>query len=60
MSGKTKGAAARIASQFPKALFTHCMSHRMNLCVVKCCSIQEVANMMQIADKVSSSFWELT
>ena len=42
MAGASKGAAARITARYPKALYTHCASHRLNLCVVKCCKIQEV------------------
>ena len=38
-----------------KALYTHCASHRLNLCVVKC-SIRKISNMMQSADKVSHFF----
>lgn len=56
MAGQIKGTAARIASLYPKAIYTHCASHRLNLCVVKCCSIREVNNMMQIADKVARFF----
>ena len=56
MAGKSKGVAARIYSQYPKALYTHCASHRLNLCVMKCCSIREVSNMMQTADKISHFF----
>ena len=40
MAGKVRGAAAIIASEYPKVLFTHCAAHRLNLCVVKCCSIR--------------------
>ena len=56
MAGKSKGAAACITAKQPKALYTHCASHRLNLCVVKCCSIREISNMMQSADKVSQFF----
>ena len=41
MSGKSKGAASCILSKYPKALYTHCAAHRLNLCVMKCCSIME-------------------
>lgn len=53
MSGCTKGIAARISTQHPKALYTHCAAHRLNLCVVKCCSIREVSNMMEPADSIT-------
>ena len=56
MAGKSKGAAACITAKHPKALYTHCASHRLNLCVVKSCTIREISNMMQSADKVSRFF----
>ena len=56
MAGKSKGVASRILSKYPKALYTHCAAHRLNLCVMKCCSIREVSNMMQTADKISRFF----
>ena len=56
MAGKSRGAAARIATQYPKAVYTHCAAHRLNLCIIKCCSVQEVDNMVQVADKVSCFF----
>lgn len=56
MAGKTKGAAAHISKEHPKALYMHCNVHVLNLCVVKCCSIQDVNNVMEIADKVCHFF----
>ena len=56
MAGKSKGVAARILSKYPKAFYTHCAAHRLNLCVMKCCSIREVSNMMESADKISRFF----
>ena len=56
MAGKTKGAAARIAERYPKAVYTHCAAHVLNLCVVKCCNIPEVRNAMDIGDKICQFF----
>ena len=56
MAGKSKGVAAVIARLNPKALYTHCASHRLNLCVVKCCSLKDVANMMSMADAAARFF----
>ena len=56
MSGHTKGAAARVSAMFPKALYTHCASHRLNLCIVKSCSNREVTNMMEVVDSISRFF----
>ena len=46
MAGKYHGAAARIQSVCPKAVYVHCAAHTLNLCVVAACSLQLVKNMM--------------
>ena len=56
MAGQVRGTAARISSLYPKAVYTHCAAHRLNLCIVKCCNICEINNMMQIADKIAHFF----
>ena len=56
MAGRKKGAAARIAEFHPKAIYTHCAAHALNLCVVKCCSIPEIRNAMDIADSICRFF----
>jgi len=39
MAGQSKGAAACTRYKHPKTIYMHCASHRLNLCVVKCCNI---------------------
>ena len=56
MAGKRKGAAARIVELYPKALYSHCASHILNLCIVKCCTILEVRNTMDICDSIYRFF----
>ena len=56
MAGKRRGAAARITGQYPKALYTHCAAHALNLCVVKCCSVPEIRNTMDVADSICRFF----
>lgn len=56
MAGKNKGAAARIQEIFPKAVYTLCAAHALNLCVMKCCSIAEIRNTMDTADSVCHFF----
>ena len=56
MAGKRRGAAARITEFHPKATYTHCAAHALNLCVVKCCSIPEIRNTMDVADSVYRFF----
>jgi len=42
MVGKRRGIAARIMNKYPKALYTHCVSHILNLCIVEATSIIDV------------------
>ncbi len=56
MAGRAKGAASCITAKYHKAIYTHCASHRLNLCIVKWCSISEVNNVMQVADKIARFF----
>ena len=46
MSGKQRGAAARINQRFPLALYVHCSAHVLNLCIAKACVIQAVRNVL--------------
>ena len=48
MSGKTNGAAARISSQYPLALYTHCTSYCFNLAVVASFEEVSVHNMISV------------
>ena len=56
MAGKKKGAATRILELYPKALYTHCAAHVLNLCIVKSCSIPDIRNTMDAADSISRFF----
>ena len=56
MSGKTNGTAARISSQFPLALYSHCASHCLNLAVVSSFEEVSVRNMMGVVNRVSLFF----
>ena len=46
MSAPYNGAAAIVRRQYPKAIYTHCMAHHLNLSVVSVCKVQNVRNMM--------------
>ena len=46
MAGKYQGTAARIQLEYPLALYVHCASHRLYLCIVKSCEILLVKTMM--------------
>lgn len=40
MAGYSMSAAAHISARYPKAVYIHCSAHRLNLCIMKACSIQ--------------------
>ena len=50
MSGKYRGAAAIIQHDYPKALYVHCVSHVLNLCIVAASSIQAIRNMYGVVE----------
>ena len=56
MAGKCSGAATRIHKDNQLALYTHCASHRLNLCVTASCSLQNVRNMMVNVRMISDFF----
>ena len=56
MAGKCSGAAVRIQRAYPKAMYVHCGSHILNLCVASACSIPVVRNMMGQVRVVSAFF----
>lgn len=45
MAGKNKGTAALIREQYPLAVYTHCASHVLNLCIMEAMSTVSVRNM---------------
>lgn len=46
MSGKFKGVQGRISNLNKKALYFHCASHNLSLCVLKSCQVSAVKNMV--------------
>ena len=52
MTGSQRRVAARIREKCPKAVYTHCCSHKLNLALVKAMDITAVGNMMDTADKL--------
>ena len=45
MSGHTKGAQARISSQYPRAKYVHCKNHSLNLAIIHTCKQRIVSSM---------------
>ena len=57
MSGKTKGTAAHIQSQYPLALYTHHASHCLNLAAVASFEEQSVSNIIVFVNQPSTFFF---
>ena len=56
MAGRCAGAAARILLNYPRALYTHCSSHRLNLSIAASCKVQMIKNMMDNVRIISDFF----
>ena len=56
VSGSKNGMATHIIKENPKAIYTHCFSHRLNLSICKTCKIQRVANIMEQIKELSYFF----
>ena len=56
MAGKYSGVATRILRENNLALYTHCASHKLNLCVAAACKVQNVRNMMDNIQVISKFF----
>ena len=56
MAGQFNGASSLIKQQHEKAIYVHCMNHRLNLCVADTCSSTLVRNMMGVVKKLSDFF----
>ncbi|XP_065069046.1 52 kDa repressor of the inhibitor of the protein kinase-like isoform X1 [Rhopilema esculentum] len=56
MAGKYSGVSSRILQLNPLALYTHCASHRLNLCVASAFEDQNVSNMMDRVKQISNFF----
>ena len=57
MPGKTNVAAARLTSQYPLVLYTHCTSHCLNLAVVASFEEVRVRNMIGVVKRLSIFFF---
>lgn len=56
MAGRVSGAAARIQRISEKAIYVHCGSHILNLCMASSCRMQLVKNMMDNV-RITSEFF---
>ena len=56
MAGNMGGKYQRIQREYPLALYVHCTSHRLNLCIVKSCEILLVKTLMDKVKLVADFF----
>lgn len=56
MAGKHIGAAKLVQNSYPKAIYVHCASHRLNLAVASACQLQTIRNMMGTVKTVADFF----
>ena len=56
MSSELAGASGYILEKNPRALYTHCVAHCLNLAVIDSCKQQDIRNMMGTIREVSSFF----
>ena len=56
MSGRNEGVQAHILKLAPLALYTHCVSHCLNLVVCKSSTIPSIRNMLGVVSQIASFF----
>jgi len=56
MSRRLNGASSLIKAEHDKAIYVHCMNHRLSLCVADTCQLPLVRNMMDVVRKFSEFF----
>lgn len=56
MSGKFRGVQARIRQSLPKAVYTHCKAHCLNLAIVHASEEPLARNMMNTVQEIAFSF----
>lgn len=56
MRGQFRGVQAVIKESYPKALYTHCVSHSLNLCLSDSSKIQDIRNAFGVISDVCNFF----
>lgn len=56
MSGKFKGAQARVTEKYPTALYVHCVSHSLNLALSNAVDVISIRNSFGVIEKVYTFF----
>ena len=56
MSSQPNGVQKLIKDQCPTAMYTHCVSHRLNLPIAKACDVREIQACMSVMKDISVFF----
>ena len=56
MAGLCNGAAKLFQCTYPKAIYFHCASHKLNLCVAQSCRLSGIGNLMNNISSLSNFF----
>lgn len=56
MRGQFRGVQALIKEKYPKALYTHCVSHSLNLCLSDATKIQGIRNAFGVISEICAFF----
>ena len=56
MAGSRSGCSAIVQQKAPKAIYTHCAAHKLNLVVVSACKIQDCRNAESFIGEVARFF----
>ena len=55
-SGQHNGVQKHIKDQCPVAIYTNCVSHRLNLCIVEACNVRQIQACMSVMKDISVFF----
>ena len=56
MFGQHNGVQKHIKDQCSTAIYTQCVSHRLNLCIVKVCNVREIQARISVMKDISVFF----
>lgn len=56
MRGEFRGVQARLLEKYPKALYTHCVAHNLNLCLSDATKVRQIQNSTGLMKEVCSYF----
>mgnify|MGYP003542974732 FL=1 len=56
MSSEFNGVQAKVKNAYPKALYVHCLSHQLNLCLTHASTVHQIRNAIGVITEVGNFF----